>query len=805
MTFKCGKIILFFLKKEIGFLHLIEVKALFSILLLIFSSGCLAPTTTEETNRQFDPRIPGGRIGGSRVVLPVENLTADTSQLDRVRLQWKIPSLYHTLPYLVKIYRKEGTSDFILPNPGNEASGAELFKIKEISQSECENGHCQSWINGTGGDGTVVQGLTYKYWVYLFIDGTWSTESFNQVTSRVDSITLKIPDGTSFWENTKFNFGYAPIAGFSNSPSGNSISTFAPRVSESACILQNSQSACLKTSGCEWNQILNECHQESHIGHPKGDLEFGYNGGILYVADTDNNRVMVYMKTHVVACEPYKEDAELYEACMFSFSGGPYDAVNVLGQPNQYSTLPCKPECFQLSTKSGCVSNQGCSWNERSCGIGQDPTQCSLAPAGSCSPVQPLNSCMTKPSGVYVSGGKLFVSDSGNDRVLIWDHLVGDPARGDAGGCDPNVSISIEKTPDCEATMQIGKKSFSDFNSYSLITDGSKILKNPTGLAEKNGDLYIADTGNHRIVKVSQFMDPQSFSCSESNWNTSKCKFSAVLGQPSFEVSKTFNDLVDEDNQKKLSCSLLSNPSPNQGAVGSQSQCLESTVGCSWSPLPIQGQGICSYSNSIFDQSDIGSLLSAQNENLLKRYFANPTTLKLTGDKLLVLANENYSRQSVVGNPIALKSRILIFNLDPLSGETPRCSLGSFSSGLCDADDVIGQLEFRRLVSLQNSSSKYSDVFYGLEQISDFDISGNSMLAVDSKSNLVYLWNNWVALVGGHPADDKIVDPEGRKNPLTSGNLPNLVDISAVEINKSSFMIYISDPSKNKIYEIQAY
>jgi hypothetical protein len=781
------------------------VRIILSILLLIFSSGCIEVPKTGEPEHQFDPRIPGGRIGGTKIVLPVDGLTADTSQLERVKLQWEIPSLYHTLPYVVNIYRRTGNSSFILPNPGNEASGAELYKIKELRQTDCEDGHCKSWINGLGGDGTIVQGLSYQYWVYVFIDGVWSSESFVQVTSRVDETTLKIPTGTSFWENTKFNMGFAPISGFPSSPTGNSISTLNPKVSDEACILNFDQNSCSKRTGCSWNPILNECHQEPQIGRPKSDLEFGYNGGILYVADTDNNRVVVYIKNHVVACEPYKDDNELYQACMFSFSGGPYDAVNVLGQPNQYSTLPCKPECLQISNQASCGSTAGCSWNPRSCGIGQSELDCTLSPAGSCSPIQPLNSCMTKPSAVYVSGGKLFVSDSGNDRVLMWDHIVGDPSRGDAGGCDPNITISIEKTPDCAATMQIGKKSLNDFSSYSLITDGSKILKNPTGLVEKNGDLYVADTGHHRVVKVSQFLDPQIFSCSEANWNTSKCKFSAVIGQPSFEVSKTFNDLVNEDDQKKISCSQLSNPSPNQGVPGSEALCVAST-GCSWTPLVLPGQGTCAYSNSIFDQSDIGSLLSTQNENILRRYFANPTTLKITDDnKLLILSNENYTRPSVVGNPISLKSRILVFNIDPLAGDSPRCSLGSFSSGSCDADDVIGQLEFRRLISLQSSTSKYSDVFYGLEQVTDFDLVGNIMIAVDSKNNLVYLWNNWKNQIPGHPADDKIVDPEGRKNPLSSGNLPNLVDISAIEINKSSFMIYISDPSKSKVYEIQAF
>lgn len=767
------------------------------LLLLLFSlviSACLTKQSENSNRHQFDPRIPGGRIGGDREIEAVEDLEADTTTLGSIKLTWKLPSLYFSLPYKIAIYRKEGTAEFTLPSPANAYNSANLFKVKELNQSDCEQGNCSSWINGAGGDNPIVKkGITYRYWVFVSLNDSWSNGPEVRIKAAQGSVSLKVPSVDKFWENNKFNFGLKPNPPTTISPSGQSVTTFDMRISQESCAIRDSISGCNSVSGCEWDSLLSTCNRSSTIGSPKGDIAFGFGGGIAYIADTDNNRVVVYVKELAIACEQYREDAAIYQACLFTSQGGPYTSKNILGQPDRYKNWPCLPVCKTISLKSSCEAISGCAWSTNS--------------GGSCSSIMPLDSCMTRPSGIFISEDKLFVSDSGNNRILVWDHIVGDPVRNDAGGCDPDISPLSSKEPDCSPSMQIGKKSLTDFANYNIATDGSKILKNPTGIVEKDGDLFISDTGHHRIVKVSQFANNQRFSCSEDNWNTSLCKFSAVLGQPSFEVSKTFNDFSIEDSGHKLACANLSNPRPG-GALpsGSEAECIASSLGCSWSPLATPVRGVCSYGQSIFDESDIGSLLSPGSENLLRRYFANPTTIKITSDnKLLVLANENYTKVSIVGNPIKLNSRILIFNENPLFGENNRCKVGLFETGACDANDVIGQLEFRRLVSLQNSSSKYIDVIYGLEDLSDFDVNGPIMVAVDTKNNFVHLWNNWIEGSPGHPADGRVENPLGRKNPISPIDLPNLLGITNVTINNTTSMIYISAPDNHKVYEIQAY
>lgn len=96
---------------------------------------------------------------------------------------------------------------------------------------------------------------------------------------------------------------------------------------------------------------------------------------------------------------------------------------------------------------------------------------------------------MNYPQGVVVDGaGHLFVADSSNNRVLGW----------------PSVAALANGQP---ATLVIGQPNGGVVraNSGRLYTSpcDDTTLSNPTGLAvDAAGNLYIADTNNHRVVRV---------------------------------------------------------------------------------------------------------------------------------------------------------------------------------------------------------------------------------------------------------------------------------------------------------------
>src|SRR5581483_5812186 len=94
----------------------------------------------------------------------------------------------------------------------------------------------------------------------------------------------------------------------------------------------------------------------------------------------------------------------------------------------------------------------------------------------------PSRTGLSAPAGIAVnpSDGTLFVADFGNNRVLRYARPVNQSGR---------------ITPDAV----IGQ---SDFSSSTSALVSAASLNGPTGVAiAPNGDVFIADTGNSRVLE----------------------------------------------------------------------------------------------------------------------------------------------------------------------------------------------------------------------------------------------------------------------------------------------------------------
>ncbi len=141
-------------------------------------------------------------------------------------------------------------------------------------------------------------------------------------------------------------------------------------------------------------------------------------GGRLYVADTGNHRVLIWNS-------------------LPTQNGQPADIV--LGQADLSSTM----------------ANRGLP-NARGNGL-------------------------KSPSSVYSDGTSLYVSDSGNSRVLIWN--TPSPASGAA------------------ADLVLGQGSLTGGNPPAGATPTTLLL--PQGIGSGGGQLYVADAGFHRVLRFS--------------------------------------------------------------------------------------------------------------------------------------------------------------------------------------------------------------------------------------------------------------------------------------------------------------
>lgn len=550
-----------------------------SFLIFFLALGCTPdPTATDTTSGDRDPKVPSGVIGSRPGVQSVSGLVIDTSDPESIKLNWNNPIKYQSLDFTVLILRKAcdfNSTSCAFPTPSSPGSIA-LYKVYE--------GKTNLFL-----DTEIQSGITYSYFVYVNFLGEFSEPQVVSGTAAAAPQSLSNLTPYNFWTNTLWRIG------------------------------QKSTSLTVGTFSV--SQIKE--------GELKGKVALGKNGAVAYLADTDNNRIVVLIKQIALSCADQGTDL-LLQGCLFGTQSEPFVAVNVLGQPDQFSKKSCVEhdlDCRNILTSTDCKKASFCNWEGTNQG-------------GVCAVRK--NECMTKPTHVLVDNDKLLVSDSGNDRVLIYDKA---PTR---DGCDLDMSGEFLITRNCTANAVIGKKSPLDLkfpsSNYDFKKYGKRILSMPGALAIKDGSLYIADRGNHRVVRARQYSNQNIFSCRQdpvlttSGYNfdqvtwDSLCSFDMVLGQNGFYENQTFKDIVKEKG--RLGIDVLS----YQGAANS---------------------------------------LTTPYKDLLKRYFYDPSSIFFTNDgKVLVASNENFS---LTTGEIRSWAQADIYDLNFLTQSSRALDLGDFS------------------------------------------------------------------------------------------------------------------------------
>jgi sugar lactone lactonase YvrE len=200
--------------------------------------------------------------------------------------------------------------------------------------------------------------------------------------------------------------------------------------------------------------------------------------GNLYVADTSNNRVLV-MKTPVLSGQP---------------------ATQVYGQPNGTLALPNaggSPTASTLRNPKGVFAdashlvvadtgnNRVLVYDPTATGnaaflvVGQANFTANAANGGG-----PSSATMQGPTAAYSDGTSLWVSDTGNHRVLFWKTFP-----------------TVNGQP---ADLEVGQPSFTTvLPNQGLGAASAGSLAFPSGIVVVGGALYVADTGNNRVVSFS--------------------------------------------------------------------------------------------------------------------------------------------------------------------------------------------------------------------------------------------------------------------------------------------------------------
>ncbi len=648
------------------------MKKLFTLLAILSLSSCLStPDNEEEKIAIFDPKVPGGTSKSEPITRDVLGLTA-TVEHDRVLLEWASPSIYKGIGYNIHIYKVNGDGeDFELPDPQYTYNGAFLYYVRD----DFETFEGEAYMDAPDDeDGYIAAGpgQTYTYFVYVEKSGIFSSGERLTVTTPTIENVVEIPPPAQFWQTFTTKYGKDP-ADYSGQPYLDTLSPGSPTIDKL-----------------------------------KGQMAWAKNGMILYISDTDMNRVMIWANTLGLECyNQYTEGTIEFDLCIAINGNAPLQPYAVLGQASLDSNYSCQDGANPLGN----------------------------------------DQCFTSPTGLLVIDDTLFIADSGNDRIAIFDStpLYGCYGLNQLIGENPPVQCSFDRV--------IGKQDTADLTTYTLAGEGDASLSSPNGMAFHNNHLYIADTNNRRVVTAVNAHIPSLWDCEAGSWRTSQCVFSGVLGQPDFFTSNSFAQEYDDGN--------ITYDFTNNRTVG--------------------------------------------DSDFLKRHFSYPIDIEITdNEELIIVANENFSRPSAYGD-LTLFARVIIFNDFVLEGTFPDCTPATFNAGDCDADRAIGQPDFDRLI-MTAFGGEYTDTSYAMGLSGGIDTFGNWMFLTDPSANIVNIWEDYTdTTVFAGPPTYRVYDPQGAWDTEGSRNLPDLNGLGQVEFRQENRSLMIMDAGSSHYYQIPIY
>ncbi len=230
-------------------------------------------------------------------------------------------------------------------------------------------------------------------------------------------------------------------------------------------------------------------------------------GGKMFVADYSNNRVLIW--NSIPTTNQQAADLVLGQPNMTS------NTCNTVTMTTDANTL-CSPSYVQSDGTRLVVADEGNSrvliWTTLPT-TNQEPADLVIGQANMLASVDgsgaPSATNLSFPGGVYISGGKLFVADSNNNRILIWNTFPTSNAQA--------------------ANVVIGQPNF----TTNLINDSAVPMDPPTATGLNypymvyvyQNKIFISDYGNSRILI----------------WNsiptTDGDDADLVLGQPNFATS----------------------------------------------------------------------------------------------------------------------------------------------------------------------------------------------------------------------------------------------------------------------------
>lgn len=392
------------------------------------------------------------------------------------------------------------------------------------------------------------------------------------------------------------------------------------------------------------------------------NMTYNEDGTVLWITDTSANRIMIYANIDALRCkEQYSENKELLDLCLLSSKYSPMQPYGILGKTSFYETGICN------------IYDQ----------------------------------CFRNPKGILYKDGKLYVVDSGSNRIAIFDN----PS---VYGCHNIDSFLGKETPvNCKIDRVIGREAP---NSNKYQSNKLAALSQPISIDIFNGHMYIADRWNYRVVIAKNVDDPTKWNCTPENFGLEGCVFDAVIGQ---------RDLLSYDDYYNY---------------------LGDTINTD-------------FANGVIDDPN----------GIMKKLFSNPNYVKVTEEGHLIIAsNEDFwdswnTTSDGLGDETyaELFSRVLIFkNLPKGPDGEPTCDIQSFDSGLCDADVILGQNNMNKFYKTEyfdgwsTEIREFDNSPVALENLSSIELVGKTLILTDYEKSKIDIWYDYTTVTKEDVAPD---------------------------------------------------
>ncbi len=258
-----------------------------------------------------------------------------------------------------------------------------------------------------------------------------------------------------------------------------------------------------------------------------------FDGTKLYIADTNNNRVLIWNSNPT--SNKQAADVVIGQASMTDNADNRGGAIadNTLFQPT----------AVHVSSSKLFIADKG---NNRILIYDPIPTtsgtsaskvigQANFTSGSRNRNGTPSAKTLSDPTDVFYNGSKLFVADTGNNRVLIYDSLA----------------------TDASAIQVVGKSAFDNGDPPTSIA--ANTLKNPTSVYATADRLLICDKGRNRILLFSSIPTTDNananFVIGQTNLTSgSSATSSSTLSGPTDIYANGNEDLLiaDKDNNRVL-------------------------------------------------------------------------------------------------------------------------------------------------------------------------------------------------------------------------------------------------------------